>query len=129
MQFRLVPVSVLGTSLSDIALVHGSANHLCDPLHNLGRRAALSWPSASAPLAHIPPVEDPPEPPKEPRREAQASEHRDQADVAGLELAGYGFGGAQRHQAGLLDGPSPATEGQGKPETLNGKATRLTMAS
>jgi hypothetical protein len=52
--------------------------------------------------------------PEEPRREAQASEHRDQADVAGLELAGHRMGGAQRHQAGLLDGPAPATEVQGE---------------
>jgi hypothetical protein len=27
--------------------------------------------------------------------------------VAGLELAGHRLGGAQRHQAGLLDGPAP----------------------
>jgi len=47
--FRLVPVSVLGTSLSEIALVHGSANHLCYSLHNLGRRASLSWPPAPDP--------------------------------------------------------------------------------
>jgi hypothetical protein len=73
-------------------------------------------------------MENPLEPPEEPRRETQASEHRHQADVAGLELAGYGLGGAQRHQTGLLDGPSPAIEVRGKPETLKGKATRLTMA-
>ena len=59
-------------------------------------------------------MEHPPEPPEEPRREAQASEHRDQADMAGLELAGHRLGGAQRHQAGLLDGPAPATEVQGE---------------
>ena len=53
-------------------------------------------------------------PPGDPRREAQASEHRHQADVASLELAGHGLGGAQRHQAGLLDGPAPATEVQGE---------------
>ena len=47
--FRLVPGSVLDTSLSDIALVHGSATHLCDPIHILGRRAALSWPPAPDP--------------------------------------------------------------------------------
>jgi len=73
-------------------------------------------------------MENPPEPPEEPRREAQTSEHRHQPDVASLELACHRLGGAQRHQAGLLDGPCPATEGQGKPETLKGKATRLTMA-
>ena len=60
------------------------------------------------------PKEYPPEPPEEPRREAQASEHRHQADVASLELAGHRLGGAQRHQAGLLDGPAPATEVQGE---------------
>ena len=43
-----------------------------------------------------------------------ASEHRDQTDVAGLKLAGHRLGGAQRHQAGLLDGPAPATEVQGE---------------
>ncbi len=43
-----------------------------------------------------------------------ASEHRHQANVASLELAGHGLGGAQRHQAGLLDGPAPATEVQGE---------------
>ena len=59
-------------------------------------------------------MENPPEPPEEPRREAQTSEHRDQADVAGLKLAGYGLGGAQRHEAWLLDGPAPATEVQGE---------------
>ena len=59
-------------------------------------------------------MENPPEPPTEPRREAQASEHRDQANVAGLELAGHRLGGAQRHQAGLLDRPAPATEVQGE---------------
>ena len=42
-----------------------------------------------------------------------ASEHRHQADVASLELAGYRLGGAQRHQAGLLDIPAPAPEVQG----------------
>ena len=52
--------------------------------------------------------------PKEHRREAQASEHRHQADVADLELAGHRLGSAQRHQAGLLDGPAPATEVQGE---------------
>jgi hypothetical protein len=52
-------------------------------------------------------MEHPSEPPEEPRREAQASEHRHQTDVAGLELAGHRLGGAQRHQAGLLDGPAP----------------------
>jgi len=46
--------------------------------------------------------------------EAPASEHRDKADVAGLELAGHRLGGAQRHQAGLLDGPAPAAEVQGE---------------
>jgi len=68
-----------------------------------------------------------PEPPKEPRREAPASEHRHQADVAGLQLTGHRLGGAQRHQAGLLDGRAPATEVRGKPETRKGKATRLTI--
>jgi len=34
--------------------------------------------------------------------------------VAGLKLAGYGLGGAQRHEAWLLDGPAPATEVQGE---------------
>lgn len=34
--------------------------------------------------------------------------------MAGLELAGHGLGGAQRHQAGLLNGPAPATEVQGE---------------
>ena len=34
-------------------------------------------------------MEHPPEPPDEPRREEQASEHRHQADVASLELAGH----------------------------------------
>ena len=53
-------------------------------------------------------------PPEEPRREAQASEHRHQADVAGLELASHRLGGAQRHQAGLLNRPAPASEVQGK---------------
>jgi hypothetical protein len=48
------------------------------------------------------------------RRETQASEHRHQADVASLELAGHRLGGAQRHQARLLDGPAPATEVQGE---------------
>ena len=37
----LVPVSVLGTSLSDVALVHGSANQLSGLLHNLGRKGSL----------------------------------------------------------------------------------------
>jgi len=59
-------------------------------------------------------MENPPEPPEEPRREDPASEHRDQADVASLELAGHGLGGAQRHQAGLLDRPAPAAEVQGE---------------
>ena len=58
-----------------------------------------------------------------------ASGHRHQADMAGLELAGHRLGGAQRHQAGLLDGPAPATEVRGKPEKRKGKATRLTMPS
>ena len=99
-QFRLVPASVLGTYLSDIALVHGSANHLSELLHTLGRKEH--------------PPEPPEEPPEEPRRRPQASEHRDQADMAGLELAGHRLGGAQRHQAGLLDSPAPATEVQGE---------------
>lgn len=43
-----------------------------------------------------------------------ASEHRHQADVASLELAGHGLGGAQRHQAWLLDRPALATEVQGE---------------
>ena len=43
-----------------------------------------------------------------------ASEHCHQADMASLELAGHRLGGAQRHQAGLLDRPAPATEVQGK---------------
>ena len=43
-----------------------------------------------------------------------ASEHRDQADVAGLELAGHRLGGAQRHEARLLNGPASATEVQGE---------------
>ena len=43
-----------------------------------------------------------------------ASEHRDQAYMAGLELAGHRLGVAQRHQAGLLDRPAPATEVQGE---------------
>ena len=43
-----------------------------------------------------------------------ASEHRNQADLAGMELAGHRLGSAQRHQAGLLDGPAPATEVQGE---------------
>ena len=123
----LVPVSVLGTSLSEIALVYGSANHLCDPLHNLGRWASTSWQTALAPPAPEPPIEHPPEPPEEPRREAQASEHCHQADMAGLELAGHRLGGAQRHEEGLLDGPAPAAEVRCKPETRKGKATRLTM--
>ena len=55
----------------------------------------------------------PPELLGELRREAQTSDHRHQADVADLELAGHRLGGAQRHQAGLLDGPAPATEVQG----------------
>ena len=59
-------------------------------------------------------MEHPPEPLEEPRREAQASEHRDQADVAGLKLAGHRLGSSQWHQAGLLDGPAPATEVQGE---------------
>ncbi len=59
-------------------------------------------------------MEHPPEPPEVLRRETQASEHRHQADVAGLELAGHRLSGAQRHQAGLLDGPAPATEVQGE---------------
>ena len=66
------------------------------------------------PPAPEPPMEHPPEPPEEPRREAPASEHSHQADMAGLELAGHRLGGAQRHQAGLLDGPAPATEVQGE---------------
>ena len=52
--------------------------------------------------------------PKALRQEAQASEHRHQADIAGLELAGHRLGGAQRHQAGLLDIPAPAPEVQGE---------------
>ncbi len=75
-------------------MVHGSANHLSELLHNLGRK------------------EHPPVPPDEPRREAPTSEHRHQADVAGLELAGHRLGGAQRHQAWLLDRPAPAIEVQ-----------------
>jgi hypothetical protein len=93
---NLVPVSVLINSFSEIPLVHGSANHLSESLHNPGSKG------------------DPPEPPEEPRREAPASEHRHQADMAGLELAGHGLGGAQRHHAGLLNGPAPATEVQGE---------------
>ena len=46
----MVPVSVLAKSLSEITLVHGTANHLSELLHNLGRK------------------EHPPEPPEEPRR-------------------------------------------------------------
>jgi len=92
----IVPVSVLATSFSEITLVYGTANHLSELLHNLGRK------------------EHPPEPPEEPRREAQASEHRDQPDVTSLELAGHRLGGAQRHEARLLDGPAPATEVQGE---------------
>jgi hypothetical protein len=57
-------------------------------------------------------MEYPPEPPEEPRRRPQASEHRHQTDVAGLQLAGHRLSGAQRHQAGLLDGLAPATEVQ-----------------
>ena len=34
--------------------------------------------------------------------------------MASLQLTGHGLGGAQRHQAGLLDGPAPATEVQGE---------------
>ena len=75
-------------------MVHGSANHLSELLHNLGRK------------------EHSQELPKEPRREAQASEHRHQTDLTGLELAGHRLGGAQRHQAWLLDRPAPATEVQ-----------------
>jgi hypothetical protein len=30
--------------------------------------------------------------------------------MTGLELASHGLSGAQRHQAGLLDGPALATE-------------------
>jgi len=86
-QFRLVPASVLGTCLSEIAVVHGSANHLSELLHNLGRKEHL------------------PVPPDEPRREAPTSEHRQQADLTGQELAGHRLGGAQRHQAWLLDRP------------------------
>ena len=83
--------------------------------------ATQSWTQSSlelairvSPTAPEPPKGHPPEPPEEPRREAQASEHRHQADVAGLKLAGHRLGGAQRHQAGLLDGPAPATEVQGE---------------
>jgi len=94
--FSLVPVNVLGTSLIEISLVHVSATHLSKVLHSPGSK------------------EHPPEPPEEPRREAQASEHRHQADMASLELAGHRLGGAQRHQAGLLDCPAPATEVQGE---------------
>ncbi len=43
-----------------------------------------------------------------------ASEHRHQADGAGLELAGHSLGGAQRHHSWLLDGPALATEVQGE---------------
>jgi hypothetical protein len=53
-QFRLVAASVLGTSLSEIAMIHGSANHLSELLHNLGRK------------------EHPPELPKEPGGRPQA---------------------------------------------------------
>ena len=49
--------------------------------------------------------------------------------MACLKLAGHRLGGAQRHQAELLDGPAPAAELQGKPEQRKGKATCLTMAS
>ena len=42
-----------------------------------------------SPTAPEPPEEHPPEPPEEPRREAQASEHCHQADVASLELEGH----------------------------------------
>jgi hypothetical protein len=34
--------------------------------------------------------------------------------MAGLKLAGHRLGGGQRHQAGLLDRPAPATEVQGE---------------
>ena len=91
-----------------------SANHPSKLLRNLGRKGVLSWLTTSAPPATEPATDYPPEPPKEPRREAQASEHRHQTDVTGLELAGHRLGGAQRHQAGLLDGPAPATEVQGE---------------
>ncbi len=52
--------------------------------------------------------------PKALRQEAQASEHCHQADMADLELAGHRLGGAQRHQAALLDIPAPAPEVQGE---------------
>jgi hypothetical protein len=39
-----------------------------------------------------------------------ASEHRDGADVAGLQLAGHRLGGAQGHQPRLLHRTGPATE-------------------
>ena len=89
-------------------------NQLCDLLHNLGRKGSFELAIRVSPTAPEPPKEHPPEPPEEPRREAPASEHRHQADVASLELAGHRLGGAQRHQAGLLDGPAPATEVQGE---------------
>jgi len=65
-------------------MVHGSANHLSELLHNLGRK------------------EHPPVPPDELRREAPTSERRHQADLTGLELAGHPLGGAQRHLAAYL---------------------------
>ncbi|MEY4806535.1 MAG: hypothetical protein RLZZ206_924 [Cyanobacteriota bacterium] len=95
-------------------MVNWAANHLTRLLHNLGGTSSFELANRVSPTAPEPPKEHPPEPPEEPRREAQASEHCDQADVADLELAGHRLGGAQRHQAGLLDGPAPATEVQGE---------------
>jgi hypothetical protein len=50
--YRLVPVSVLGTSLSEIALVHGSANHLWEPLHNLGGTGSFELANRLNPSGH-----------------------------------------------------------------------------
>ena len=44
-----------------------------------------------------------PEPPAGPRREAEASEHSHQADVARLQLAGDGLSLEHGHEAGLLN--------------------------
>jgi hypothetical protein len=87
-----------------------SANKLSKLLHNSGLKGSFKLANHISPACSEPPKEYPPEPPEEPRREAPASEHRHQADMTGLELAGHRLGGAQRHQAGLLYGPTLATE-------------------
>ena len=50
------------------------------------------------------------------------SQHRNRADVAGLQLAGDGGGGAQGHQPGLLHGATTAADVDGDAGLIKGFA-------